>query len=202
MKKAYSVTRLCNALGVARSTYYDWLARQKRPANKQHRLLLDEVEKIHDEVGESYGRRRMSQELRQRAFNVGPYQARSLMRTAGLVVRMPKPPIYPKNKGKPDVISPTHLNRAFDGTTPGTTVAGDMTYIWTRNGWFYLAIVMDLCARRIVGWALSGTPDTTLAKRALTLALPHRHKAHQLLFHSDQGCQYTSTAFRQYLDNN
>lgn len=199
MKKAYSITRLCAALDVARSTYYAWLAHEATPANPESQRLLAEVCAIHRQTRASYGRRRMSAELRQRHFDVGPFQARSLMRKAGLVVEVPKPPIYPKSKGTPDAVAPNHLNRQFDVAVPGTVFAGDITYIWTQTGWLYLAVVMDLCARRIVGWAMSRSPDTTLVIRALRQALVHRHPSEKLMFHSDQGCQYTSEAFRRFL---
>lgn len=199
MKKAYSITRLCAAFGVARSTYYDWLARQATPPDPDAQRLLAEVRVIHRQTRASYGRRRMSQELRRRHFNVGPFQARRLMRQAGLAVEVPKPPIYPKSKGAPDAVAPNHLDRQFDVAVPGTVFAGDITYIWTQSGWLYLAVVMDLCARRIVGWAMSASPDTTLVIRALRLALAHRHPTQELMFHSDQGCQYTSEAFRRFL---
>lgn len=202
MKKAHSVKRLCAAFEVARSTYYEWLARQAAPADPGHQRLLTEVAVIHRQTCASYGRRRMSSELRRRDFNVGPFQARSLMREAGLTAAVPKPPIYPKTMGKPDAVAPNHLDRRFNVAVPGTVFAGDITYIWTQAGWLYLAVVMDLCARRIVGWAMSNSPDTDLVTRALRLALPHRHPAEGLLFHSDQGCQYTSEAFRTFLADN
>lgn len=202
MKKAYKVTQLCRVLEVNRSTYYDWLARQGRPAGSGRQRLLTEVKTIHHESRASYGRRRMSAELRRRSFDVGPYQARNLMREAGLAVDVPKPPIYPKTRGKPDVVAPNHLDRQFDVAIPGTVFAGDITYIWTQVGWLYLAVVMDLCTRRIVGWALSDTPDSELSKRALRLALPQRHQSAELMFHSDQGCQYSSHAFRMFLREN
>lgn len=202
MKKAHSIKRLCTALGVARSTYYDWLARQAAPADPGRQRVLAEVAVIHRQTSASYGRRRMSGELRRRDFDVGPFQARSLMREAGLTAEVPKPPIYPKSKGKPDAVAPNHLDRQFDVAVPGTVFAGDITYIWTQRGWLYLAVVMDLCARRIVGWAISDSPDTDLVTRALRLALAHRHPTEGLMFHSDQGCQYTSEAFRKFLADN
>lgn len=202
MKKAFSVTRLCTAFAVPRSTYYDWLTRQAAPVDPVRQRLLTEVAAIHRQTRASYGRRRMSAELRQRSLDVGPFQARSLMRQAGLTVDVPKPPIYPKAKGRPDVVAPNRLDRQFDVAVPGTVFAGDITYIWTQAGWLYLAVVMDLCARRIVGWAMSASPDTDLVIRALRLALPQRHASAELMFHSDQGCQYTSDAFRTFLTDN
>lgn len=199
MKKAYGMTRVCAAFGVARSTVYDWQAKQARPLSRDQQRLLAEVRTIHRQTDATYGRRRMSTELRRRSLNVGPYRARTLMRQAGLSVEVPKPPIYPKTQGALDNVAPNHLDRHFDTDCPGAVFAGDITYLWTQQGWLYLAVVMDLCARRIVGWACSDRPDTDLVIRALRLALPQRHKSGFLLFHSDQGCQYTSKAFRRFL---
>jgi len=202
MKKAHSIKRVCAAFEVARSTYYDWLARRSAPADPGHQRVLAEVRVIHRQTQASYGRRRMSAELRRRDFDVGPFRARSLMREAGLAVEVPKPPIYPKSQGAPDAVAPNRLDRQFDVAVPGTVFAGDITYIGTQAGWLYLAVVMDLCARRIVGWAMSDSPDAELVTRALRLALPHRHPTQGLMFHSDQGGQYTSAAFRTFLADN
>ena len=201
MKKAHNLTRLCAALGIARSTIYDWQAKQTAPPSPAQHRLLAEVRAIHRQTDASYGRRRMSTELRRRALDIGPYQARSLMRQAGISAQVPQPPTYPKSQGAPDKVAPNHLDRQFDTACPGTVFAGDITYIWTQAGWLYLAVVMDLCARRIVGWACSDTPDTDLVTRALRLALPQRQTSGGLLFHSDQGCQYTSSGFRAFLND-
>lgn len=202
MKKAYSVKRFCAAFGIARSTYYDWVARRARPLDSERQELLTQAAAIHSQSRASYGYRRMSQELRLRAFDVGHFKARNLMREAGLKVKTPRPPIYPKSKGKPAVVASNVLNRQFDVTVPGTVFAGDITYIATQEGWLYLAVVMDLCARRIVGWEMSNTPDSTLTVNAIRLALGHQNPSYELLFHSDQGCQYTSLAFQNFLRDN
>lgn len=202
MKKAYTVTAVCRALDVPRSTFYDRLRRLDAPVCSDKQRALTEVAVIHRETQASYGRRRMSKELRNRSIDIGPFGARNLMRQAGLTVQVPKPPIYPKTKGAPDVIAPNLLDRQFDVTVPGTRFAGDITYIWTLAGWLYLAVVMDLCGRRIVGWAMSDSPDTDLVRRALRLSLAHRADREPLMFHSDQGCQYTSHGFRGFLDEN
>mgnify|MGYP002738685934 CR=1 FL=1 len=201
MKKAHGMTRVCTALDVPRSTVYGRLARAGKPVPLQHRRLLSEAAMIHRQTRGCYGRRRMSQALRRRGFDVGPFKARSLMREARLRVQAPRPAIYPKTRGQVHHAVPNHLNRRFNIDVPGTVFAGDITYIWTRQGWLYLAIVMDLASRKIAGWATSDTPDTALVMRACRLALPQRQSGAPPLFHSDQGCQYTSSAFRSFLAN-
>ncbi len=111
-----------------------------------------------------------------------------------------QPPRHPhKKSGKecPDI--PNRLNRQFDVITPNTVWCGDVTYIWTGNRWAYLAVVLDLFNRKVIGWALSHSPDTTLTLKALNMAYECRGRPQGLMFHSDQGCHYTSQKFRQCL---
>lgn len=200
MKKAHTVADLCRALGVSRSAYYAWTARQHTlPAERVR--LHSEVKAIAKETRYSYGSRRMSQALRHRGFDVGRYQAASLMRETQVQAHVPKAHRY-KPAGPPDHIAPNHLDRQFDVHRPNLAWAGDITYIPTRHGWLYLAVVIDLFARRVIGWAFSDSPDTQLVMRALRVALPRREPDQALLFHSDQGCQYTSHAFRDFLAEN
>ncbi len=112
---------------------------------------------------------------------------------------MPKAPTIPKVGGKADKVSANHLNRQFTVAKPNRIWAADISYIYTARGWLYLAVVMDLYSRKVVGWAYSDTPDTQLCIRALRVALESRQPKAKLLFHSDQGCQYSSIAFRKYL---
>lgn len=156
---------------------------------------------IHAQYDQSCGSRRMSQELRRRGHNAGRQRARSLMREAGVHARVVRSHQYPKSESMA-AAAPNLLERAFDVETPNRVWAGDVTYVWTQDGWLYLAIVMDLFSRRVVGWACSASPDTNLVIRALQLALDARRPEPGLMFHSDQGCQYTSHAFRYFLSQN
>jgi putative transposase len=104
-----------------------------------------------------------------------------------------------KKATKEHVQIPNHLDRQFTPAAPNTVWCGDVTYIWTGQRWSYLAVVLDLYARQVVGWALSSSPDTQLTGRALTQAYQTRGKPKGLLFHSDQGSHYTSTAYRQLM---
>ena len=197
MKKAYPLTTLCSLLNVSSSAYYAWAAKQDS-IDARRVQLRSEVKVIAKDTRHSYGSRRMSRELCDRGHRVGRHQAASLMREAGVVAKVSKPHRYPRS-GLPDVVAPNHLNRQFDVATPNTVWAGDITYIATAQGWLYLAVVIDLYSRRVVGWAFSDSPDTDLVTRALRLALMTRPRTTTLMFHSDQGCQYTSEAFRRFL---
>lgn len=197
MEKAYPTKQLCDLTGVARSSYYAWKRRRKHidVEREKCRLLVKE---IHEESRRSYGSRRMSNELRLRGLNIGRYQARSLMRESNVVAEMPQPSHKYPSGNQESVIAPNLLNREFNVDKPNTVWAGDITYIQTQQGWLYLAVVLDLFSRRIVGWSFSATPDTALTTKALEMAIASRQPSQGLLFHSDQGTQYTSFAFQQY----
>lgn len=120
------------------------------------------------------------------------------MKEAGLESKQPKPAAYKVAKAeRPDI--PNHLNREFDVEQPNQVWCGDITYIWTEGHWIYLAVVIDLCTRRVVGWSLSEKPDANLAVAALIMAYQLRGQPENVMFHSDQGSQYASKLFRQYI---
>ncbi len=195
LKKAHSVRLLCRLLEVSSSTYY---RRQKAPLMGNDPELMAEVKAIHKTHRRSYGTRRMAAELRRRGHAVGRYRARTLMRQAQVWSDRKRRHRY-KKADKPAQIAPNLLNREFHPKAPNQAWAGDITYVPTPGGWLYLAIVVDLYARRIVGWSCSRTPDTPLVLAALNRAREQRPVTAGLLFHSDQGCQYTSIAFCEAL---
>lgn len=192
LKKAWPVSVMCKVAGVARSSYY---ALGRRPvARRSPAALLMAAREIHRETRGSYGSRRMSQALRQRGHEVGRHRARSLMREAQLKVRRTRTHRYSKASGEA-LVAPNLLERHFEQDSPNQVWAGDITYVSTRQGWSYLAIVMDLHSRRIIGWAFALQADTELVIRALREARARRRASHGVMFHSDQGCQYTSAYF-------
>ena len=136
--------------------------------------------------------------LRELGHQVGRYRVRRVMRELGLTCKQPGSHTYKTvSVERPDI--PNRLNRDFTPTTPNVSWCGDITYVWAGSRWCYLATVMDLYSRRVVGWALSDKPDAELAVRALDMAYEQRGKPQRLMFHSDQGCQYSSRVFRQRL---
>lgn len=186
---------LCRVLDASSSTYY---RRQKAPSTCNDPTLITEVKAIHKAHRRSYGTRRMAAELCRRGHAVGRYRARTLMRQAQVWGDRKRQHRY-KKADKPAQVAPNRLNREFHPQAPNQAWAGDITYVPTPHGWLYLAIVVDLHARRIVGWSCSRTPDTPLALAALSMAREQRQVTADLLFHSDQGCQYTSIAFCEAL---
>ena len=156
---------------------------------------------IHRDMDATYGTRRMMAELRELGFNVGRYKVRQLMKRLKLVAKRPKQHRYPMY-GKPSVIAPNTLNRQFNPEQANTYWSGDITYIRTGQGWLYLAIIMDLYSRKVISWAFSDKPNSELTTRALRLAVTKRQPNKEVVFHSDQGGQYTSDAFQRCMCEN
>lgn len=153
---------------------------------------------IHDSSRQSAGARTIAAELTRRGEPVGRYKAASLMKDASLVSKQPHKHRY-KVAEDESRIAPNVLQREFVVDAPNKVWCGDVTYIWAGTRWMYLAVVMDLFKRRIIGWACSESPDTNLTCAALRTAYESRGKPKGVLFHSDQGCHYTSIQYRNML---
>jgi putative transposase len=196
VREGGSIIQACRLCGVARSSYY---AGRKPSAV---RVLAPDIEatmrRLHAESRCSFGSRQMSRALRGEGFFPGRYQTRTLMRLFGLILKKPRYQHYRRNT-KPAATAANLLNRQFDQVRANAVWAGDITFIPTAKGWLYLAIVVDLFSRRIVGWAFATTADTQLTVQASDIALAARQPSAGLMFHSDQGCQYTSERFVAHL---
>lgn len=194
--KNYSVSELCKALDVSASTYY---YQPVEPDSEQERMVVA-MKVAFEDSDQTYGKRRLRQELQNQGHCVGVAKVRTLMKEHGLKAIIPKKKHYYPDAGNDSQYAPNLLARQFTPETVGTHLVGDITYIRSYEGWCYLACVLDLGSREIVGYATSRTPDTTLVKEALDNALKNMSvNAQQILFHSDQGCQYSSKAFREHL---
>ena len=182
---------------VTRSTYYAHLLRRLTPSVERIRLR-SRVNELFTQSRSAAGSRSIVSMMQEDGEQIGRFKVRGLMRELGLISKQPGSHAYKKaTVERPD--TPNTLNREFDVPEPNKVWCGDITYIWAQGKWHYLAVVMDLYARRIVGWALSGSPDADLVTKALDMAYEQRGKPQGLLFHSDQGSQYGSRHFRQRL---
>lgn len=197
LRGQYSQSALLEAFQMKRSSY-NYHRHHRSKINPEQERLKAEVIKIHQNSRGAAGSRTISGKLKAEGEPVGRYKARSLMREAGLESKQPKGPRYKVAK-KPAQVADNHLNREFRVTRPNQAWCGDVTYIWAGKCWLYLALVIDLYTRRIVGWACSTSPDTLLTMQALQVAYESRGQPKGVLFHSDQGCHYTSKAFQQRL---
>ena len=191
---------LCRVLGVSRSGFYDYLRRQERDPDPERAEMLEWVKDIAEASDHTYGSRRMAKALRALGYRVGRHQARSLMREAGVWVRYRRRYRVTTESNHRKAVFPNRLERDFAPSAPNRVWAGDITYVWTGEGWLYLAVVIDLYSRKVVGWSLGPRLNSTLVCEALLMALWLRRPAKgQLIFHSDRGVQYASDAFRRLL---
>ncbi|QBF28495.1 IS3 family transposase [Pseudomonas tructae] len=188
---------LCEVFEVTRSSYYAHRHRRRTPDVERLRLR-SRVNELFTRGRSAPGSRSIKAMMQEEGEQIGRFKVRSLMRELALVSKQPGSHAYKKaTVERPDI--PSILNRAFDVEAPNQVWCGDITYVWAQGKWHYLAVVLDLYARRVVGWALSEKPDADLVVKALDVAYEQRGKPQGLLFHSDQGSQYGSRQFRQRL---
>jgi putative transposase len=198
-KAEYGVGRLCRVLGVAPSGYYAWRRRPASARATQDAQLLRVLQVEHAASRGTYGRVRLQRALRTRGLAVGDQRVRRLMRVGRLRARQRRPFRATTDSAHPHPVAPNHVARRFTAPAPNRVWAADITALPTRDGWTYLAVVLDLYARRVVGWALEPTLETRLVLTALTRALATRRVAPGLVHHSDRGSQYASAAYQAAL---
>lgn len=192
------MVELCRLLKITRSVYY---ASLNSRVDVKRLQLRAQVRELHQQSRGAAGSRTLSLLMRQSGYNVGRWLARRLMQECGLASRQPGKPRY-RGERETSLASPDLLKRQFKPSEPNRVWSGDISYIKVNGGWCYLALVIDLYSRRIVGSAISSSPDAELVCRALRNALETRPREKRLLFHSDQGGQYRSKKYRQLLWSN
>lgn len=193
-KANFPVVLMARLLGVSRAGFYAWLNRPLSAREKEDQVLALEIRSIHRISRGTYGSPRVRDELQAKGYEVGRRRVSRLMRGEGLR-GIPRRRSRRNPTEEQDSTSISNvLDRAFQVAEPNRVWASDITYLWTKNGWCYLAVVIDLASRRVVGWELSEHPDSDLVLAALNQALDQRGWKPGLLLHHDQGCQYTSKA--------
>lgn len=193
---------LCQSLDVSCSGYYDWCARQDKPCqrHRQDRRLKGQIDHIHKQSRQTYGAPRVQMQLRSQGQFHGRNRIARLMREQGLCGRQKKRyRVQTTNSRHPEPIAPNRLAQAPAPTGPNQLWVADITYVKTATAWVYVAAILDLYSRRIVGWAVSQQIDTALVLMALSMALTHRQPPPGLIFHSDRGVQYASADYRRAL---
>jgi len=200
-KANYPVTLLCQVMEVSRSGFYDFMKRLQRPKDPQEQRLIVKVRAIHKANDEAYGSRRMSQALRADGENVGRCQAGTLMKKANVEVKQKKRFRVTTDSKHNYPVAPNLLDRQFDIETPNTAWGGDITYLWTDEGWLYLAVIIDLFSRRVVGWSLSSRMKVDLVRDALLMAIWRRKPGRGLIHHSDRGSQYACHEYQDILED-
>lgn len=195
-QKAYHVSHICRVLGVSRSGYYARCARRVRPKALREQI---HVAAAFSASGSTYGSRRISHALRAQGVVIGRHRTRTLMRQAQLRPVWKRRFVVTTVAGLGTPTFTNVLDRQFDVQQPNRVWVSDVTYIRTNQGWLYLAAVLDLYSRRVVGWATAPTTHTSLVRQALDMAITQRHPARGLLLHSDRGFQYASAEYQAVL---
>ena len=194
-----SVVATCQLLGVPRSSYYHQRARRPCRRELHDAVLAVQIRAIHFASKGRYGSPRVMRGLRKRGIRIGKKRAARLMREDGLVARRKKRFRVTTNSEHDHPIAPNLLKRNFTADAPNKVWVGDITYIWTHEGWMYLATIIDVFSRRIVGWAMRPYLSQALAIEALRRALELRAPVPGLIHHTDRGCQYASKGYRKVL---
>jgi transposase InsO family protein len=199
-KAHYPVTVLCEVLGVSRSGYYDWKNRPCCERSKADAQLAVQIAAAHTKSRKRYGSPRVHRALRRKGICVGKKRVERLMREKGIVARQKRRFRRTTDSNHADPIAPNIVQRDFEPSALNEVWAGDVTYIATHEGWAYLAVLLDLCSRRVVGWAMSDTNDTSLALEALHRAVRSRAGVPSgLVHHTDRGSPYASDDYRSAL---
>lgn len=196
----WPVHTLCEALGISRSGFYAWRTRAPSQRTVTDAQILLEVRRSFLLSDRTYGARRILDDVRDAGHVCGRQRVARLMRTAALRAR-PRRRALPTDHGERPLhtLAPNVLDRQFAATAPNQKWVADFTYLWTREGWLFVAVVLDLFSRRVVGWSMHAAMTTQLVTDALTMAVWRRGAADTLLHHSDRGSQYASEAFQRLL---
>ena len=195
----YSVTRMCRQLEVSRTGYYQWIRRAPSNRSMSNAALDAQVAAIYARSKGSYGRPRIVRGLREQGVGVSHERVRNSLKRQGLRPVSKRPYRVTTHSAHDKPIAPNVLDRRFDGWRINQAWVGDVTYIATGEGWLYLACVMDLASRRIVGWSMSDRIKAELVCNALKSAYWRRKPPAGLIMHSDRGSQYASGSHRRLI---
>ena len=200
-KEQFSIQRMCKVFGVSESGYYAWVKRPPSKRAKENEDLLGKINEIFQDSRETYGSPRIHQVLIQTGVKCGRNRVARLMKLNRIRARR-KRRKFPKTtqRGLGRIAAPNLVQRNFNPVIPNQIWVSDITYIDTAEGWLYLATVMDLFDREIVGWSMDDHMETSLIEAAFKMALKRRNAQPGWVHHSDQGSQYTSQSFRQLLN--
>ena len=190
----FKVVSLCKALGVSTSGYYAWLTREPSKHRRSDLLLADRIEVLHRQLRGNYGRPRIQADLRDEGFRVSDKRVARIMRERKIHGATRRKGFKTTVRDRDARPAPDLVERKFTATAPDQLWVADITYVPTWSGFLFLAVVLDVYSRRVVGWAMANHLRTELVLDALNMAL-YRRQPKNVIHHSDQGCQYTSITF-------
>ena len=197
---AWPVLMMCEALDVSRSGFYAWLTRPRSQHSLDDEVLAEQARQSFLNSDRTYGARRVWRDVLEMGSRCGLHRMERVMRKAGLRAR-PRRRGLPVDRGARSsaAIAPNILDREFTAVAPNQKWVADFTYLWTAEGWLYVAVVLDLYSRRIVGWSMQAQMSAQLVTDALMMAIWRRGQPEAVMHHSDRGSQYTSDQFQRLL---
>lgn len=199
-KACFPIDLMCEVLQVSRSCYYAWRGRPEPVRAVEDRQVAQEIAAIHAHHRGRYGSPRILEDLREGGIATSRRRVTRLMKQQDLRWRRKRRFRVTTNSDHAFAIAPNVLSRNFATEAPNRAWVGDMTYIWTAEGWLYLAVILDLYSRKVVGWSMGERLSTKLASDALEMAITRRRPGAGLLHHTDRGCQYASRDYRRRLE--
>jgi putative transposase len=198
-KATHPVRVLCRTLEVSASGFYAWCRRGLSPRAREDAILRVEIRAAHTASNRTYGSPRILADLKSNGQRVGRKRVARLMREEGIEGQRKRRFRTTTDSRHSHPVAANHLNRDFSASAPNEVWVSDITYIWTREGWMFLAAIMDLFSRRVVGWSMDSRIDQTLVLEALGMALRTRQPKPGLLHHSDRGVQYAGADYQEQL---
>jgi len=195
----FSLSALCRVMQVSRSGFYAFCKRPPSATEQANQVLTEQIRAVFEQSDQTYGSPRIYEELKVQNVACSEKRVARLMRLADLRAVLPKRFVITTDSKHDLPIAENLLDRAFDPQMPNVRWTADISYVWTSEGWLYLAVILDLFSRRIVGWAMGSSLERSLVLSALEMALTARQPGSGLLFHSDRGSQYASHDYQKAL---
>ena len=198
--RRYPIRLMCRALAVSPAGYYAWRDRPESQRAAANRTVLATIRVLHQNSRQTYGSPSIWDALRKQGQHIGEHRVARLMRHAGIRAKTVKKWRATTQSQHSLPVAANTLDRAFTVSAPNRVWAGDITYVWTLEGWLYLAVLLDLYSRRVVGWAMGQRITVELTEQALTMAIANRAPTAGLVHHSDRGSQYAATSYQRRLN--
>ena len=201
-RKEHKVIRLCEVMEVSTSGFYDWLDRPESERSRENRRLTEKIRHYHQQSREIYGSPKIYEDLRTDGETCGIHRVARLMRKADIQSKMARKFVITTDSRNTMEPAPDQLQRQFVVDQPDQAWVCDTTFIATREGWLYLAVILELFSRQVIGWAMGPNNNAVLVQDALTMALWRRGKVKDVIVHSDQGSTYASNDYQKQLRKN
>jgi len=198
-RSTHGVQKMCLVIGASRSGYYRWKKQPQSNRQKDNDTILMEIRESHKNSRRTYGSPRITEDLQAKGTKCSENRVARLMKIHGIVGKATKKYKVTTNSKHTLPVAENLLKQNFEAAKPNTVWISDITYVPTLEGWLYLAVILDLFSRQVVGWAMSDRLTSGFVVRALSQAIGRRHPASRCIFHSDRGIQYASTDFRDVL---